>query len=298
MESILSGIVRSGWLDIVGDDFEAAYLDSPFLRGRSANLPVPSQRPLVHKLVTPDGRKYKLLQVPDGNRKVLDIVRLLREFQSEEFVPDLLWSDKRSLLLEFFDGAFPDITSDEFAKDLALAFARLHSYRYSNITTFRYRLEFLRNLRRLEKHNIIDKSYIIRAKKLNESLMPAYIRRSLDYFDIKRNNFVYTEGGQLKLIDVGAFKKNRPTGQFFVGSNEFASMNQDIFWEAYRSAGGDVFAYQNSRYLQLFYYVMKVAQRARLFSKEEDKTSRYAERSWERCMRSKDVLIGFLDMYT
>ena len=288
-------IPAGGWVKIVGSSYEASYLDAPVLRKRSAALPVKDRRPAVRKLSTPDGREYKLLYVPDQNRKVHEILRMIRPLQSESFVSKLLWSDANNLLFEFIPGEYPKLNSEKFSADLGKVLATLHSYRFPNISRLRYRLEFFYNLSSLQRHDLVDARRIEAIKSLYASTRPSHLQRSLDYFDLKQNNFIYDESGHLRLIDAGAFRNNRPTGQFLLGSSNFSKLNKQLFLEAYKCAGGSPFMYENENYLKLFHYVMKTGQRARLFAAEPDKTTAKAEREWQRCMKSRDSLLSLLD---
>lgn len=288
-------IPKRGWIELVGEEFEATFLDSPALRSRSGDRPPSLQRPVVCKISTPDGRVYKLLSVPKGNDGVSKILKNIRIIHEEYFVPELLWSDQYSLLFEYIVGDSPDITTPEFAGHFARAMARLHDYRCRDISSIKYWAEFHYNLSTLLSHNLIEQKHGAKCKALFYEYRPKYIRRSMDYFDIKSGNFIEDLSGTLRLIDVGAYKRNRATGQFLASSSAFSEMDQPSFWHEYGRAGGDGFLFENIIFLQLFHYVMKAGQRARQFASVQDKSSAIGQRRWRRCVRCKTDLLNFLE---
>ncbi len=284
-----------GWRKIVGDEFESEFLDLEYLRKKSEHVQPSLRRPSVRKLTTPDGRQYKLLYVPSGNARIREMLRIIKPIQGEAFIPRMLWADDHSLLLEFIEGDFPKVSSEKFSRDLGEVMARLHQYRFSPISKIRYRLEYRHNLKSLVRHKLLDVQQARKARQLYAVLEPPVLQRSLDYFDIARNNFVYDQQGALRLIDVGAFRRNRMMGQFFVGTSHFNELNTDAFWEAYLASTQNHYIYQHLGYLRLFHYVMKAGQRARSFASSADKTTLEAQRHWQRCTEMKDRLLALLD---
>lgn len=295
MDNVMRGIPAGGWLKIVGPDFEAGFLDTPALRKRSASMPAYLQRPAVRKLQTPDGRKYKLLHVPPGNDRIRQIQRYLKPIRHEPFLPRLLWSDSNSLLFEFIEGEFADITTEQFAHDFGLVQARIHQYRCRNIGRLRYRLEFSSALKVLSRHDVVRSGYLDQARVLYRELEPRRILRSLDYVDITHDNFVYDRDGHLRLIDAGSFQDNRAMGQFLVGSPFFHMLNAEAFWNSYLSTGTAPFPFEHQRFLQLFHYVMKAGQKARIYATHLDKTSNDARQHWHRLVRHRNRLVSFLN---
>lgn len=291
----MSDIPIRGWIDIVGRDYQVEYLDLPHLRKKHESLPPALRRPSVRKITDAAGNQYKLLFVPPGNTRVREIHRVIGPVRHEAFMPDVLWYDGHSMLFEFIKGEHPDISSADFARDLAAGLAAVHQCQFRDINRIKYRFEFRYNLRTLVRFELVTPRLAKKAIRLYQQIEPARIIRSLDYFDVTSKNFVYDGNGLLRFIDAGAFRNNRPTGQFLVGGLDFDLLDMETFSHVYRQYHYAAFMLEHMRFLKFFHYVMKAGQRARAYSEIFDKTTVDAQWQWRRCRRIVSDLINLLE---
>lgn len=206
---------------------------------RRLTLEGASLSPFPYRLEAEDGRTFKLLLAGGGNRHAVRSLLLRYEVVSGlDFVPRVLWSDDRSILLEYVAGEIPDPAGADFSAAFGHNLARVHRLDADTLSAATV-------LRVADKHleDLMDAGLLGRdtAGRIRDRLgrrMPGRMRTSADYADIQPANFRRGGDGRLMFVDLGGFHLGRLTGEGFLGHPGAAALDWRAFATGYSEAGG------------------------------------------------------------
>ena len=212
-------------------------------------------------LIGESGRKYKILKIDDKyNKRLKLILRLKPEFDSFDFVPQIIWSDEYLILMKFIEGDFPDFTDKHFSKKFAKNLAILHKTNVGKIDKDGYLNGILKNLDFLYARKAISER--IKGKCYEEimSRQPDELRTSMTYSNMhNEKNFVFDINNKLWFIDLGSFKESRVTDDALFGYKLFKNIDRRVFWESYFENGGTEYLKKNEKFLRITQLVRKGA---------------------------------------
>jgi len=199
-----------------------------------------------------DGRQYKLLKWSSENQmKQYGIVETTHALQNKKFVPSLVSSGENYLLVEFRSGTNIDTRTADFSRKFGVALAELHAHQ-AGILTREQILQIAESyLQEIEWRQPSSKGLLIKVRDRLLSLTPERVPTGTVYSDLKADNFLLDDQGELFFPDLGSFQLGQMLDVFLAGSPLFSSMCQSTFKETYLAAGGSEAVFQDNDWLKL-----------------------------------------------
>lgn len=233
----------------LGEPFVIRHLHPLRVRFRRAYAQKALALPSALKLQTTSGGIYKL-HVSDEARRFEHMKERAGQARATALFPDIVWQNEQALLLEFIPGSRPSFRSQDFASALGNAMAKLHQVEQKVCDVDRIDAGIKRDLALLADVNALGRATAWYADRIEE-VRPARLLSSMDYADVRPGNFLVDDKGQLRFIDLGALRANRPAGQYLCGSFYLRLLDRKAFSEAYLAAGGLPQVIEQARFLRM-----------------------------------------------
>lgn len=192
--------------------------------------------PDTYKVETASGRDFKLHV--GHSRRIQHMLAREGQVRRLGLFPKLVWNNSHAILLEYVPGHIPRFHSSDFSQKLAAALAALHRLGRTECDEERIFQGLKRDIETLLEARLLSGGNVAHIESI-WSRKPDNIITSMDYSDVKPGNFLEGEDGVLRLIDLGALRVNRPTGQFLCGGFFFRRLDRVRFSEEYMRAGGE-----------------------------------------------------------
>lgn len=191
----------------------------------------------THLLVTANGHAYKLY-VTDDRVRLSHMVERAEQAAVTELFPKLIWRSEKAVLFEYLPGKSVCFRRRKFSAELGKVMAQLHQLNLSDCDSERLAYGIDRDLKFLSDRGVLSDNLATHRAVFHELLQDESLQASMDYADVKPGNYLWDTKGDLRLIDLGALRANRPAGQYLCGSLYFRLLDRNAFSEAYLSAGG------------------------------------------------------------
>ena len=242
-------------LKILGSNCRRTHLKPWVKRFRAYTRAAQDRQPIAYLLETADGRRFKLLFAPAGNRHLAKLKSTLPFARDLAFFPRCVFEDESHLLFEYVEGVLPDFSTAAFARGLAQGYAAVHALQLESRDVEEYLIKVRRGVDKLGKAMSVDLSGVLAHI---ERHAPAKIHYSLDYCDIKPGNFIENDAG-VHFIDFGALKAEQAAGAMLFASPAFQQVDKAVFFDAYEAAGGPAPLRAIHPFLRLAHLIMLAA---------------------------------------
>ncbi len=229
------------------------------------------RQPLVDLLIADNGKKYKYHQVQNPNNIHFTRIReMIPIYNQLDFVPKIIYNDSTSIILDYIDGEFPILTSDDFTFHYAKNLATLHNTEVIYVDLQSYLADLFEDIDYLKNKRYISK----RENELIKKLIMSFtnidkIKKSMIYADLTKQNFILTKDQKLYFIDLGSFQNKIICDHFLLSSVLYSSLNQKLFKETYLSNGGDQYFINSEHFITFTSYVTRTVQQIKSLTQIE-----------------------------
>ena len=165
-----------------------------------------------------DGRRVKLMSGRWWARQaVAEIAATYAAVSHLACVPRLLWRDDDNLIVEFVAGETPNVDDANFADTLGSTLAAIHGIDVGSVARDEVVAHAERTLARLVDAQVAGHEAVGTATRWLVKNLPAALRTSWAYADLKESNFCWSADGRLVAFDLGSFRRASITDEYLAG---------------------------------------------------------------------------------
>ncbi|MCE2510425.1 MAG: phosphotransferase [Alphaproteobacteria bacterium] len=212
-----------------------------------------SLMPFPWRVDCADGRQFKLLKAAPQNRlRLTGVAETAETLRGLPFVPAVLHRDPDYLLLEYKACKSADYQTPAFAPAFGKCLARLHSHEPGFLTREQIARMADGYLLEIERYRPALRDLLARARARLLETAPDQAPTGIVYADLKPDNFLMDERGEMFLPDKGSYQRCQLLDVFLVGSTLFDKLERSAFRKAYLANGGSEVLFSDTRYLHIW----------------------------------------------